>query len=153
MKAIRLFSAVLLCMSALCWSQSEKKNIYPDPSQAKADIAAALKAAPQAHKRVLILFGANWCPNCVALNKTMQGESYRSMLEPYLLVHANVGEMSAMGTKNALAESYKLDLSKGIPAAVVLSEKGDLLFSGPLAEIRKPVVETEFSAFLKKWKP
>jgi thioredoxin 1 len=154
MKAIRLFSAVLLCMSGLSWSQSAKHDVYPDPSQAKADIAAAIKAAPQAHKRVLILFGANWCPNCVALDKAMQGESYKSMLEPsYLLVHANVGEMSAMGTRNELAESYKLDLSKGIPAAVVLNEKGDLLFSGPLAEIRKPVVEAEFTAFLKKWKP
>ncbi len=141
-------------MSALSWSQSAKHDIYPDPSQAKADIAAALKAAPQAHKRVLILFGANWCPNCAALDKTMHEEAYRTLLDAnYLLVHANVGEMNAMGAKNDLAEHYKLDLSKGIPAAVVLNEKSELLYSGPLAALRQPVVEADFTAFLKRWKP
>ena len=154
MKAFHVFPVFLLFSAALCWSQSAKHDIYPAPSQAKADIAAAIKAAPQAHKRVLIIFGANWCPNCVALDKTVHEEAYRTLLDAnYLVVHANIGEMKGTGPKSELAEHYKLDLSKGIPAAVVLNEKGDLLYSGALAAPRQPVVETEFTAFLKKWKP
>ena len=37
------------------------RAIYPDPAQAPADLAAALKTAAASHKRIVLDFGGNWC--------------------------------------------------------------------------------------------
>jgi thiol:disulfide interchange protein len=43
---------------------SATRDIYPDPAQAKTDLAAALKTAAATHKRVIVDFGGNWCGDC-----------------------------------------------------------------------------------------
>ncbi len=68
MKTIKFLAlAVVLALSAGT-ARSTGRDIYPDPSQAKADLAAALKTAAATHKRILLDFGGNWCPDCQVLD-------------------------------------------------------------------------------------
>src|ERR1035438_7346945 len=75
---------------------SANRDIYPDPSQAKADLAAALKTAASTHKRVIIDFGGNWCGDCQVLDIYFHNPQNRPILESnYVLVHVNVGQYDA----------------------------------------------------------
>ena len=71
MRTIKFFAfAALLALSAAT-ANSADRDIYPDPSQARADLAAALKTASATHRRVLIDFGGNWCGDCQVLDLYM----------------------------------------------------------------------------------
>jgi hypothetical protein len=64
--------------------------IYPDPAQAKADLAAALRTAAQTHKRVLLDFGGNWCGDCQVLDIYFHNPQNLPVLESnFVLVHIN----------------------------------------------------------------
>ena len=45
-----------------------KKNLYPDDADARAEIKEAEQKAAGDHKRVLLVFGANWCYDCHVLD-------------------------------------------------------------------------------------
>ena len=45
-----------------------KRQIYPPIDSAAADITAALDEARASHKRVIVDFGGDWCPDCQVLN-------------------------------------------------------------------------------------
>src|SRR3954464_3029734 len=49
--------------SARTLPESAKPNpsLYPPPDRAPSDLRAALATAGREHKRVLVVFGANWC--------------------------------------------------------------------------------------------
>ena len=49
----------LLAFAASSTSLAAMPDIYPEPSQAKADLAAALRSAAATHRRVILDFGGN----------------------------------------------------------------------------------------------
>src|SRR3954463_2898848 len=74
--------AVLFLLTALAFSlhaAPEYPQMGPDIYDAKADgktqIAAALAKAAPAHKRVLVMFGANWCVWCHRLHHTFETDA------------------------------------------------------------------------------
>src|SRR5471030_1700748 len=71
-KTVKLLGLAGLWAALLAGSagtaNSAGRDIYPDPSQARSDLAAALKTASANHKRVLIDFGGNWCGDCQVLD-------------------------------------------------------------------------------------
>ena len=143
---------VLLAVSAGN-ANSAGREIYPDPSQAKADLAAALKTAAAAHKRILLDFGGNWCPDCVVLDTYFHDPANRPILEAnFVLVHVNIGMMDA---NQDIAEKYEVPLNKGVPALAVLSEQGKLLYSqkGGEFEAMRRMQSSAVKQFLVQWKP
>ena len=46
-----------------------KKNLYPANANAHAEIKQAQDKAAVNHKRVLLVFGANWCFDCHVLDQ------------------------------------------------------------------------------------
>ncbi len=134
-------------------AQSAGRDIYPDPAQAKADVAAALKTAAETHKRVLLDFGGNWCGDCIVLDMYMHNEQNRTLLDAnYVLVHVNIGHMD----ENVdIAKHYNVPLEKGVPAMAVLTEKGKLLYSqenGQFEAMRR-MEPSAVTSFLVQWKP
>lgn len=127
--------------------------IYPDPSQARADLAAALKTAATTHKRVLIDFGGNWCGDCQVLDIYFHDNANRAILDSnFVLVHINIGHMD----ENVdLAQRYKVPLEKGVPALAVLSEDGKLLYSQHSGEFEamRRMESSAVTQFLVQWKP
>ncbi len=85
--------AVLLAFSAGT-ANSAPREIYPDPGQAKADLAAALKTAAATHKRILLDFGGNWCGDCQVLDIYFHDPANWPILEAnFVLVDINIGQL------------------------------------------------------------
>lgn len=153
MKSFKIL--VLLATFALTagTARSAGREVYPDPSQAKTDLAAALKTAAETHKRVLIDFGGNWCGDCQVLDIYFHNDANRSILEAnFVLVHVNVGHMDE---NLDIAQRYDVPLNKGVPALAVLSDHGKLLYSqrsGEFESMRR-MESSAVTQFLVQWKP
>lgn len=144
--------ATLLALGASS-ARSAGREIYPAPSQAKADLAAALRTAASTHKRILLDFGGNWCPDCQVLDIYLHNPANRRILEQnFVLVHINIGHMDA---NLDIAQRYEIPLEKGVPAVAVLSERGKLLYSqkGGQFEAMSHMEASAVTSFLVQWEP
>ncbi len=153
MKLSKLAVLVILLVAGIATARSAGRDIYPDPSLAKTDLAAALKKAAAEHKRVLIDFGGNWCGDCQVLDIYFHNPQNLHLLEAnYVLVDVNVGHYDA---NLDLAEQYQIPLNRGVPALAVLSDKGKLLYSqrsGEFESMRR-LESSAVTNFLVQWKP
>jgi thioredoxin 1 len=149
-------SAILTVLVAFAFSavdsRSAAPDIYPAPEQAKIDLAAALDAAAATHKRVILDFGGNWCPDCHVLDLYFHDSANLPILEAnYILVHVNIGRMN----ENVdIAERYGIPLRKGVPALAVLGEGGELLYSQRTGEFEamRGMQSSAVTDFLVRWK-
>ena len=153
MKPFRLIALAALILSVAAVGRPATRDIYPDPAQAKGEITAALKAAAQTHRRILLDFGGNWCGDCQVLDIYFHNAQNKPILDAnFVLVHVNVGEYDA---NLDLAEKYEIPLKRGVPAIAVLSETGKLLYSqksGEFESMRRLDAEA-VTRFLVQWKP
>jgi thioredoxin 1 len=149
-------SALLTILFALAFcavaARSAERDIYPAPAQAKIDLAAALDAAAATHKRVILDFGGNWCPDCRVLDLYFHDSGNKPILEGnFILVHVNIGRMD----ENVdIAERYRIPLRKGVPALAVLGEGGELLYSQKTGEFEamRGMQSSAVTDFLVRWK-
>jgi len=129
------------------------RNIYVPGLNAHTELADALKLASQQHKRVLVVFGANWCYDCHVLDMAFHRADVAAVLKPnFEVVHVDVGQ----GEKNQdMMQLYHVPMAKGIPAIAVLGSDGKLLYSQQGGEFEKARVlgPEDVLAFLNKWKP
>ena len=144
-------AACILAMAALP-AYSVLPDIYPPPSQASNDIAAALKSAAATHKRVILDFGGNWCADCHVLDSYFQDAANRPLHESnYVLVHVNIGHRDA---NLDIAARYQIPLAKGVPAIAVLDARGKLLYSQKTGEFEamRFMQSGAVTDFLRNWK-
>jgi thioredoxin 1 len=131
---------------------STNKEIYVPGLNAHAEISSALKLASQQHKRVLLVFGANWCYDCHVLDMAFHRPDVAALLAPnFEVVHVDVGE----GDKNQdIMKQYEVPMARGIPAIAVLDASGKLLYSQKGGEFEKAraLGPEDLVAFLNKWK-
>ncbi|MCG3145765.1 MAG: hypothetical protein HONDAALG_03441 [Gammaproteobacteria bacterium] len=91
---------------------------YDETANAASDLQAALETARSSGKHVIAIFGANWCPECRALSKALQGDAGRMLEKEFVIVKIDIGHFA----KNLdIAKSYGNPLEDGIPGAAVLS--------------------------------
>jgi thioredoxin 1 len=132
---------------------STTKDIYPAGLDARTEIKQALAKASSAHKRVIVVFGANWCYDCHVLDLAFHRPDLAPVLaRNYEVVHVDVGE----GDKNQdLMDEYQVPMKKGIPALAVLDSNGKLLYSqkGGEFERARALAPEDLLEFLNKWKP
>lgn len=153
MKAIKFFALAAVLVLSLSSALAANHQIYPDPSQAKADLAAALKTAAATHKRILLDFGGDWCGDCQVLNIYFHDATNRPILDAnFVLVEINIGQMDV---NVDLAEKYGVPLHKGVPALAVLDEHGALLYSQKSGEFEdmRHLESSDLTKFLLQWKP
>jgi len=111
---------------------------YNETADANADVGAALAAAGAAHKPALVIFGANWCEDCRALDAALKtGRNAELMAREFSVVKVDVGRFD----RNLdIAAAYGNPIKKGIPAAVLLSADNHVLYAtraGELADARR----------------
>jgi hypothetical protein len=128
-------------------------KLYPEASGARQEIQTAIARAARTHKRVLVVFGADWCYDCHVLDKALRRPDIAPALNSnFEVVHVDVGQYD----KNQdLVKQYQVPMSRGIPAIAVLDSDGKLLYSqknGEFAPARTMGPE-DLLAFLNKWKP
>ncbi len=131
-----------------------KKDIYPANADAHADLEAAERQAAQEHKRVLLVFGANWCYDCHVLDLAFQRPDVAPVLAAgYELVHVDLGPD---GEKNAdLVKQFEVPLDKGVPALAVAESDGRLVVSQKNGEFEnaRALTPSELLKFLQQWMP
>jgi thioredoxin family protein len=130
-----------------------KKDLYPADADARAEIKEAEDKAAREHKRVLLVFGANWCFDCHVLDLAFHRPDFASAMAAYEVVHVDIGPD---GKKNGdLAQQYDTPLDKGVPVLAVLERSGKVVVSqknGEFEDARSMTPEALLE-FLNKWKP
>ena len=128
-------------------------QLYPPPEEAQAEISTALAAARKDHKRVILIFGGNWCYDCHVLDTTFRSKSFAPIVQAnYHVVHINIGNYDV---NRDLAQKYEIPLEKGVPSLAILDPDGTLVVSQKKGEFESTVRigPEDVLEFLKKWKP
>ena len=107
--------------SATCFGQmaTAEKSIYDEKADAHAEVREALEKATAGHKRVILVFGANWCFDCHVLDKAFHRADLASIIAAnYEVVHVDIGR----GEKNQdLMTKYDVPMKRafrGWPCSV-----------------------------------
>jgi thioredoxin 1 len=153
MKKLKFLALGALLVFTAALARSAGPDIYPDPSHARADIAAAIKTAEATHRRILLDFGGNWCGDCRVLDLYFHDARNKPILDAnFVLVPINIGMMDA---NLDVAEKYEVPIQKGVPALAVLSEHGKLLYSQKNGEFEamRRMESSSVTEFLVHWRP
>ncbi len=130
-----------------------KKDLYPADADARAEIKKAQEEAAREHRRILLVFGANWCYDCHVLDLAFHRPDFASVMAGYEVVHVDIG---LDGKKNGdVAKQFDTPLDKGIPALAVVEADGKVVVSqknGEFEDARSLTPEVLLE-FLNKWKP
>jgi thiol:disulfide interchange protein len=129
-------------------------NLYPKGANAKEEIQEAVARAAREHKRVILVFGANWCYDCHVLDFALHNSDAAAVAEKgFIIVHVDIGDDGKMNA--GLASAYKVPLDKGVPALAVLDGTGKLLYSQQNGEFEaaRSLDPDDLIAFLEEWKP
>ncbi len=131
-----------------------KEDIYPANADAHAEIKEAEEKAAKANKRLLLVFGANWCFDCHVLDLAFQRPELAPLVTAgYEVVHVDLGPDEK---KNAdLVQQYEIPLDKGIPALAIADSSGKLVVSQKNGEFEdaRGLTPEVLVEFLNKWKP
>jgi hypothetical protein len=131
-----------------------KKQIYPADADAHAEIKEAEEKAAREHRRLLLVFGANWCFDCHVLDLAFQQPDLAPILAAnYEVVHIDLGPDEHKNPD--LVKTYEIPLDKGIPALAVAESDGQLVVSQKNGEFEdaRGLTPEVLAEFLNKWKP
>lgn len=126
------------------------KKKYPAIEAAAGDVTAALAEARRTGKRVIMNFGADWCPDCWVLHYYFDEEPNAELVQRhFVMVNVNVG----MKDSNVeIAREYGIPVT-AVPALSVVEGDGRVVYAqgDEFSNIRnqEPGVVTEF---LERWK-
>lgn len=128
------------------------RHIYSETADPKADIAAGLAQARREHKRVILDFGGDWCPDCQVLDIYFHQPENGALLDKnFVLVHVWIGHMD----RNIdLAAKYGVPIAKGVPALAVLAPDGKVLYSQQTGQFNdmRHMESKSVTEFLNRWK-
>lgn len=125
---------------------------YDTSADAQRDLTSAMAAARKSGKRVLVVFGANWCPDCRVLDKEFHagGKTAELVASRYEVVKVDVGDFD----KNLdFAKLYGEPLKKGIPSVVVVTPTNEVVYetkAGELADARSMGADGIYTFFKDK---
>ena len=111
---------------------------YDESADPQRDLQNAMAVARKTGKRVLVVFGANWCPDCRALDREFHagGKTDALVAERYEVVKVDVGRFD----KNLdFVHLYGNPIAKGIPSVVVATPTNEVVYqtrAGELADAR-----------------
>lgn len=146
----RFLSALALALLVSGSALATEPAPYNPQADAKAQVAQVLAAAKANHKPVLLFFGANWCEDCRALAHDLAtGRNAQLMKEHFNIAKIDVGNFDH---NLDVVNRYGNPIAKGIPAAVIVSPDGKLLYStraGELSEARTMSADGVYDFFEK----
>jgi thioredoxin-related protein len=127
---------------------------YDATKDGRAQVEAAQAEAKQKSKRVMVMFGGNWCKWCKALDGTFASHAeVKAVLEKgFVLVHVD------SDSSGALNDAWGNPFANGFPVLVILDADGRKLHvqeTGSLEKEDKTVAHDpdKVLAFLKQWSP
>jgi thiol-disulfide isomerase/thioredoxin len=124
---MRVFSlsrriAVFALFGILTAAAQTPAGPYDTNADARKDIAAAEQRAKASRKYVMVIFGANWCKDCIVLHGLLDEPATKAYVEAHFeIVGVDLGHFDKYMD---VAKSLKVDLDKGIPATAFLASDG-----------------------------
>ena len=122
-RVIARIAACLLCLSAApLLAAPGEQGPYDSGLNVKKALAEAQARAASGGKLVMVVFGANWCTDCLVLHRSLENGATRDYaLRNFEFVDVDVGKFD----RNLdVARHLGVNLNKGIPAAVFLDGAG-----------------------------
>lgn len=148
-----ILAGLAIALVSFAGAHAAEHDIYPNNPDEKPQIREALVKAKAEHKRVLLDFGGNWCPDCHVLDIYFhQAPNDQLLNNNFVLVDVNIGRYD-MNTD--VAEKYGVPLKQGVPALCVLSPDGKVLHAQAAGEFRdmRHMEASSVTDFLNEWKP
>jgi thioredoxin-related protein len=154
-------AALALLLAAPGRAASEYPEMGPDIYDVHADgnaqISAALIQASAEHKRVLLVFGANWCIWCHRLHSTIESDATvsRILSDHFVLVDVDVNRRNGTNRNANVITRYGNPTKLGIPVLVVLDADGKQLCTKDSGELEEGSGHSpaKIAAFLNLWTP
>ncbi|MGH9485234.1 MAG: thioredoxin family protein [Terriglobales bacterium] len=140
-------------LSRLQQPTSLRQPIYLKTANAHAQIAGALARARAAHKRVLLVFGGNWCYDCHVLDIAFHRSDLAPLLAAnYEIVNVDVEEFNY---NLDIVKHYGLTIMQGVPMLAVLSATGKVLASSDDGSFQaaRSLGPADLIRFLAAWRP
>lgn len=121
---------------------------------ARSAIEAARKQAAREGKRVAVVFGADWCPDCDAFKSALRHRLVTPILEPhFIVVSVSVGNRDR--NLDVMAR-YGMGVETGIPAVAIVEADGSLVAAQREGEFRNAsslLSVAEIVSFFHRWAP
>jgi thiol:disulfide interchange protein len=149
---MKYFILSLLLLVSLTLKSQEAAKLYNPDADAKNDLSAALQAAKEQNKHVLLQVGGNWCSWCFKLHGFFESETkVDSILKAdYVLLRINYSKEN----KNPeVLASLGYPQRFGFPVLLVLNQNGERLHTQDTAllELDKGYDPEKVSRFLLNW--
>ncbi|EHH68679.1 thioredoxin family protein [Gluconobacter morbifer] len=97
---------------------------YPDSSVARQQVQDAFVTARRTHRKVLLDFGGNWCPDCKMLGGIFALPDAKAWLDSqFVIVTVNVGRIN---TNLDLASQYGVTIT-AVPTVIIVTPDGHAL--------------------------
>jgi thioredoxin-related protein len=130
-----------------------KPAIYDESADGSKQVADALALAGKDGKRVLLQFGANWCPWCHKLHALFKADKdiAARLKSDYVVVLIDVNK----GRNSEVDMKYGHPTRLGLPVLVVLDADGKQLTTKDSGELEEGNHHSpaKVLAFLDKWSP
>jgi thiol:disulfide interchange protein len=127
--------------------------IYDEAADGSAAVAAALTEAKRDGKRVLLQFGANWCPWCHKLHQLFGSDAAiaAELKRSYIVVMVDVNK----GHNKEVDARYGEPTKQGLPVLVVLDADGKQLTTQETGALENGPAHdpAKVLEFLKRWSP
>ena len=156
---IAVFFTLFVGVVVSAFSAPEYPNMGPDifdpHEKAEKLIDVAVTKATREHKRVLLLFGANWCPWCRRLHRALDSNRVTGLLKKnFVLVLVDANSRNDKDRNSGVIERYGNPLQYGLPVFVVLDSKGKQLTTKETASLAANTDAEEAErvvVFLDQW--
>lgn len=147
---LRILLLAALLAAAAC---SQKSGPYRPSADPEAELQAALAKAGEDQKKVLVLFGANWCPDCLSLDdKFKQAPLSTTIDQNFHLVYVDVGNFDR---NLEFVRRFGSPISVGIPSLAITDADERVLFvaeAGQFASARSAKADSLNTWFTQKLK-
>jgi thioredoxin 1 len=117
MNRINSSKILIIALLALSVSLEYSMDVYKNTNDPQLNINKALEQAINNGKDVLLIFGADWCPDCQNMENIITNKIDTFINTDFIVVHIDIGKFN----KNIdLMKSFGLNPKKGIPALVII---------------------------------
>ncbi|MCQ9156545.1 thioredoxin family protein [Acidomonas methanolica] len=100
------------------------QHVYPDAALAHTQVTEAFKTALRTHRKVLLDFGGNWCPDCLKLAGVFDVPSVAQWLDAeFVVVPVNVERINQ---NLDIATRYGVTIHE-VPTVLIFTANGKLL--------------------------
>jgi thiol:disulfide interchange protein len=132
-------------------------DIYDVHADGSAQVGEALARAAADHKRVILVFGANWCIWCRRLHATFENDPRVSaaLAKDFIVVRIDINARHGKARNAALNDKYGNPIEHGIPVLVVLDSDGKQLTTKDSGELEDGNGHSpaKILEFLSAWAP